>query len=280
MNRDKDVGRAQGACGCAHAVARLSETDDIVDLPCTWRRTAALRDRRDDSRRRRFLAAWIVWHPPRQRRGRCSFRILGRARTGSIQRALAPRCSARLAALARSRFVGPSGPSCAGGAARCVRAPLGTPEPHVIDTSIIPTTPHLVASTWLRDGKPMGLADAGLLHAIILPRGARALHAPLRVEAPPGCRPTFANQARAYEELPAATGRAAAAVHSTTTKSTAMDESSAPRLADGDDRRRRSPGAHGSLALNRDRWHEALAVSGKLVRDQGWRSEARRCCTG
>lgn len=84
----------------------------------------------------------------------------------------------------------------------------GRPEPHVIDTFHHPEDPDiLVLSNVVRDGKPMGLADAGsyfhsdysylevparctILYALEMPRDRAGT--------------TFANQTRAYEELPAA----------------------------------------------------------------------------
>lgn len=85
----------------------------------------------------------------------------------------------------------------------------GRPEPHVIDTYHHPQEPNiLVLSNVSRDGKPIGLVDAGtyfhtdysylevparctLLFAIQVPRGHGGT--------------TFANQTRAYEDLPAQT---------------------------------------------------------------------------
>jgi len=84
----------------------------------------------------------------------------------------------------------------------------GRPEPHVIDTFHHPEDPDiLVLSNVVRDGKPLGLADAGsyfhsdysyldvparctMLHALEMPRDRAGT--------------TFANQTRAYEELSAA----------------------------------------------------------------------------
>jgi taurine dioxygenase len=82
----------------------------------------------------------------------------------------------------------------------------GPTEPHVIDTFHHPADPNiLVLSNVVRDGRPTGLADAGtyfhtdysylevparctILYALQMPRGRRGT--------------TFANQRRAYEELP------------------------------------------------------------------------------
>ena len=83
----------------------------------------------------------------------------------------------------------------------------GPPEPHVIDTYHHPADPNiLILSNVRRAGKPIGLVDAGtyfhtdysyleqparvtILYAIQMPRGTKGT--------------TFANQTRAYEELPA-----------------------------------------------------------------------------
>lgn len=85
----------------------------------------------------------------------------------------------------------------------------GRPEPHVIDTFHHPADPNvLMLSNVYKDGKPVGLVDAGtyfhsdysyladaarctMLHAINVPSGRNGT--------------TFANQALAYAELPAAT---------------------------------------------------------------------------
>ena len=82
----------------------------------------------------------------------------------------------------------------------------GPPEPHVIDTFHHPEDPNiLMLSNVVRDGRPMGLADAGtyfhtdysyldvparctILYAIEMPRSRKGT--------------TFANQRRAYDELP------------------------------------------------------------------------------
>lgn len=84
----------------------------------------------------------------------------------------------------------------------------GRPEPHVIDTFHHPEDPNiLILSNVFRDGKPIGLVDAGtyfhtdysyldvparctILYAIQVPKG--------------GAGTTFANQTRAYDDLPAA----------------------------------------------------------------------------
>ncbi len=85
----------------------------------------------------------------------------------------------------------------------------GRPEPHVIDTYHHPVDPNiLILSNVSRDGKPIGLLDAGtyfhtdysylevparctILFAIQVPRGRSGT--------------TFANQTRAYADLPAQT---------------------------------------------------------------------------
>jgi taurine dioxygenase len=87
----------------------------------------------------------------------------------------------------------------------------GPPEPHVIDTFHHPDDPNiLILSNVIRDGRPTGLADAGtyfhtdysylevparctILYALQMPRGRRGT--------------TFANQRRAYEDLPEAIKR-------------------------------------------------------------------------
>jgi len=87
----------------------------------------------------------------------------------------------------------------------------GPTEPHVIDTFHHPDDPNiLILSNVIRDGRPTGLADAGtyfhtdysylevparctILYALEMPRAKRGT--------------TFANQRRAYEDLPAATKR-------------------------------------------------------------------------
>jgi taurine dioxygenase len=83
---------------------------------------------------------------------------------------------------------------------------FGPPEPHVIDTFHHSNDANiLILSNVVRDGKPAGLADAGtyfhtdysylevparctLLHALAVPAGENGT--------------TFANQRRAYDELP------------------------------------------------------------------------------
>lgn len=88
--------------------------------------------------------------------------------------------------------------------ARC----WGRPEPHVIDTFHHAADANiLVLSNVVRDGRPVGLADAGTyFHSdysyLDVPARCTILHA---LEVPrAGAGTTFANQARAYEELPAA----------------------------------------------------------------------------
>lgn len=85
----------------------------------------------------------------------------------------------------------------------------GRPEPHVIDTFHHADDANiLVLSNVVRDGKPMGLADAGTyFHSdysyLEAPARCTILYA---IETPPeGAGTTFANQARAYEELPGET---------------------------------------------------------------------------
>lgn len=84
----------------------------------------------------------------------------------------------------------------------------GPPDPHVIDTFHHPEDPNiLVLSNETRDGKPLGLADAGsYFHTdysyLDVPARCTMLYA-LRVpERANGT--TFANQTRAYEDLPQA----------------------------------------------------------------------------
>lgn len=83
----------------------------------------------------------------------------------------------------------------------------GRPSPHVIDTFHHPQDPNiLILSNVHKDGKPTGLVDAGTyFHSdySYLQDVARCtiLHAQDVPPAPNGT--TFANQARAYEELPA-----------------------------------------------------------------------------
>src|SRR5437867_8383218 len=85
----------------------------------------------------------------------------------------------------------------------------GQPEPHVIDTYHHPEDRNiLILSNVYRDGKPIGLVDAGtyfhtdysyldvparctILYAIQMPRGRHGT--------------TFANQRQAYEDLPETT---------------------------------------------------------------------------
>ena len=85
----------------------------------------------------------------------------------------------------------------------------GRAEPHVIDTFQHREDPNiLVLSNVVRDGKPTGLADAGsYFHSdysyLDIPARCTILHALEMPRAMGGT--TFANQTRAYEELPAAT---------------------------------------------------------------------------
>ncbi|HUP30089.1 MAG TPA: TauD/TfdA family dioxygenase [Usitatibacter sp.] len=87
----------------------------------------------------------------------------------------------------------------------------GPPEPHVIDTFHHPDDANiLVLSNIVRDGRPMGLADAGTyFHSdysyLDVPARCTILHALEMPRANHGT--TFANQRRAYEELPDATKR-------------------------------------------------------------------------
>ena len=82
----------------------------------------------------------------------------------------------------------------------------GPPEPHVIDTFHHPEDANiLVLSNVVRDGKPAGLADAGsYFHTdysyVEVPARCTILYA-LQVPRAKGGT-TFANQTRAYEELP------------------------------------------------------------------------------
>ncbi len=87
----------------------------------------------------------------------------------------------------------------------------GRAEPHVIDTFHHPEDPNiLILSNVVKDGRPTGLADAGtyfhtdysyldiparctMLHALVMPA----------VEAGTSRGTTFANQSRAYDDLPA-----------------------------------------------------------------------------
>jgi taurine dioxygenase len=82
----------------------------------------------------------------------------------------------------------------------------GKPEPHVIDTFHHREDPNiLVLSNVVRDGKPTGLADAGsYFHSdysyLDVPARCTILHA-LQVPRAKGGT-TFANQTKAYDELP------------------------------------------------------------------------------
>jgi taurine dioxygenase len=84
----------------------------------------------------------------------------------------------------------------------------GPPEPHVIDTFHHPADPSiLILSNVHRDGKPIGLVDAGTyFHSdysyLEIPARCTILHAIQMPRAKAGT--TFANQRRAYDELPAA----------------------------------------------------------------------------
>ena len=87
----------------------------------------------------------------------------------------------------------------------------GRPEPHVIDTFHHPDDPNiLVLSNVVREGVRTGLADAGsYFHTdysyLDVPARCTILHA-LQVPRALGGT-TFANQTRAYEELPGETKR-------------------------------------------------------------------------
>lgn len=87
----------------------------------------------------------------------------------------------------------------------------GTPEPHVIDTFHHPADPNiLILSNVVRDGRPVGLADAGTyFHTdysyLEVPARCTILYALAMPRAKKGT--TFANQRRAYEELPEAMKR-------------------------------------------------------------------------
>lgn len=87
----------------------------------------------------------------------------------------------------------------------------GPPEPHVIDTFHHPDDPNiLVLSNVVRDGRPTGLADAGTyFHTdysyLDVPARCTILYALEMPRARHGT--TFANQRRAYEELPGAMKR-------------------------------------------------------------------------
>ena len=84
----------------------------------------------------------------------------------------------------------------------------GPPEPHVIDTFHHPDDPNvLVLSNVERDGKPLGLADAGsYFHTdysyLEVPARCTILYALQMPSTPAGT--TFADQTRAYEDLPEA----------------------------------------------------------------------------
>jgi taurine dioxygenase len=82
----------------------------------------------------------------------------------------------------------------------------GPPEPHVIDTFHHPDDPNiLILSNVTRDGRPIGLADAGTyFHTdysyLEIPARCTILHA---IDVPADkAGTTFANQTRAYDELP------------------------------------------------------------------------------
>ena len=83
----------------------------------------------------------------------------------------------------------------------------GPPEPHVIDTFHHPADPNvLVLSNVVRDGRPTGLADAGsYFHTdysyLEVPARCTILYALQMPSRPAGT--TFANQTRAYADLPA-----------------------------------------------------------------------------
>ena len=87
----------------------------------------------------------------------------------------------------------------------------GPPEPHVIDTFHHPEDANiLILSNVVRDGKPTGLADAGTyFHSdysyLEVPARCTILHALEVPRAKAGT--TFANQTRAYEDLPEAMKR-------------------------------------------------------------------------
>jgi taurine dioxygenase len=85
---------------------------------------------------------------------------------------------------------------------------FGPPEPHVIDQFHHPADPNiLILSNAVRDGRPLGLADAGTyFHTdysyLDVPARATTLYS---IEAPPvGGNTDFANQYAAYDDLPAA----------------------------------------------------------------------------
>lgn len=86
---------------------------------------------------------------------------------------------------------------------------FGRPEPHVIDQFHHPADPNiLILSNVQKDGKPIGLADAGTyFHTdysyLDVPARCTMLYA---IDVPArGAGTTFANQRRAWEELPDAT---------------------------------------------------------------------------
>ena len=85
----------------------------------------------------------------------------------------------------------------------------GRAEPHVIDTFHHPEDPNiLILSNVVKDGTPTGLADAGTyFHSdysyLEIPARCTMLHALVMPREKSGT--TFANQTRAYEELPEAT---------------------------------------------------------------------------
>jgi taurine dioxygenase len=88
---------------------------------------------------------------------------------------------------------------------------FGPPEPHVIDQFHHPADPNiLVLSNRTRNGKPVGLADAGTyFHTdysyLQVPARATLLYS---IEVPKvGGRTLFANQYAAYDDLPAAVKR-------------------------------------------------------------------------
>lgn len=84
----------------------------------------------------------------------------------------------------------------------------GAPEPHVIDTFHHPEDPNiLILSNVVRDGRPVGLADAGTyFHTdysyLEVPARCTILYALEMPRAKKGT--TFANQRRAYDDLPEA----------------------------------------------------------------------------
>ena len=87
----------------------------------------------------------------------------------------------------------------------------GEPQPHVIDTFHHPEDPNiLILSNVVRDGRPIGLADAGTyFHSdysyLDVPARCTMLYA---IEVPEnGAGTTFANQTKAYEALPEAMKR-------------------------------------------------------------------------